>query len=518
MQVPSARCAIMGRSGVESYGPSAPAVHQPVANPQQSKVSNVSSYSRQVVKSFLWQGGAQTAGQVVSWVGTIVVIRFLSPADYGLMAMANVFLGFFLLFADLGFGAAAVQAKDVGHEQLRRLLGLVLFVNLTGCVLTLAAAPVVAALFGEPRLVPVVRVMAVNFLLLAAYVLPQSQLMREMDFRTKARLDVMATVLSAGTSLTVAVLGGGVWALVCGALVLHTVKAIAYNAARPMKIIPVISRTAIGGLAQFGAFVTIDRGLYFLYSQVDILIGGRVLGKDLVGLYAVALSLAVIPMEKVLPIVTQVSFAAYSRIQNDPERVRRNFLRAVQLIALFCFPAFYGMAAVSGDLVPIVLGPRWNELIVPFRLLCFALPLKAIGALYGPALLGVGRPRLNMVNTATSLVLMTAAILVGVSHGVIGMCLAWAIVYPVVFTVNTWRSLRSLGVAAGEFVSRCAFPFAAGLAMGGAVIGLRDALESLGPSIWRLGALVAAGALLYGGCVFLFQRVAVRDLLAAVKS
>ena len=477
----------------------------------------MTSYSRQVVRSFAWQGGAQAAGQVVSWLATIVVIRFLSPADYGLMAMANVFLGFFFLLADLGFGAAAVQAREVGHEQLRRLLGIVLVANVIGCVLTVSAAPFVAQLFAEPRLANVIRLLSINFLLLATFVVPQSQLMREMDFKTKARLDVFSAVLAAATSLGVAVAGGGVWALVAGALVLHSTKAIAYNIARPMRVSPVVSWAALGGLAQFGALVTIDRLLYFLYSQVDILIGGRVLGKEIVGLYAVALALAVIPMEKVLPVVTQVSFAAYARIQHDPERVRRNLLRAVQLIALFCFPAFYGMAAVAGDLVPIVLGPRWHDLIVPFQLLCLALPLKAIASLYQPALLGVGSPKVNVVNMALALVMMTLAIVVGVREGLIGMCLAWAIAYPIVFTVITLRSIRTLGVGFSEFVSKCAFPLVASIAMAVAVVGLRDALGPSGPSMLRLAALVGVGALLYGGCVLLFQRIAVRDLLTAVR-
>ena len=478
----------------------------------------MSSYSRQVVQSFLWQGGAQTVGQIISWIATIVVIRFLSPADYGLMAMANVFLGFFFLVADLGFGAAAVQAEEVDGDQLRRLFGIVLMTNGMACVVTFGVAPVVAALFREPRLANVIRVLSVNFLLLSAFVLPQAQLMREMDFRSKARIDVAAMALSAVSSLVLAVLGGGVWALVAGALVLNGARAILYNLVRPTRVAPVFSWRAIGALAQFGMLVTVDRLLYFLFTQVDVLIGGRVLGKELVGLYAVALALAVIPMDKVLPVITQVSFAAYSRIQNDHERVRRNLLRAVQLVALFCFPAFYGMAAVANDLVPIVLGPRWTQLIVPFQLLCLALPLKAIASLYQPALLGIGRPRVNLWNMAFALGAMTLAILIGVSHGVVGMCLAWAIGYPVVFTVNTQRSLRTLGVSASDFLSRCCFPFAAGLIMAAAVIAFRDVLEpGVAPSV-RLSSLIVIGAALYGGSVLAFQRMVVQELIAAVRS
>jgi O-antigen/teichoic acid export membrane protein len=476
------------------------------------------SYSQQVVRSFLWQGGAQAAGQAVSWIVTIVVIRLLSPADYGLMAMANVFLGFFLLFADLGFGAAAVQARTVEREQLRRMLGIVLVTNVGGCLLAFGAAPFVAAFFGEPRLSVVVRVLSVNFLLLAIYLLPQSQLLREMDFRTKARIDVVALIAAAAASLTLAFAGFGVWALVAGSLVTHSVKAVAYNVARPVAVVPAFSWQAITGLARFGALITVDRLLFFVYGQADIAIGGRVLGKEAIGLYAVALSLAAIPMEKVLPVITQVSFAAFARIQSDPDRVRRNLMRAVQLISLFTFPAFLGMAAVAGDLVPVVLGPKWIDLIVPFQLLCLVLPLKALAAAFPPALFGVGRPGVNVVNMAVALVVITAAILVGVQYGVIGMCLAWLIAYPVVFAVISWRSLRALDTRYSEFLERCAFPVMASLTMAAGVIALREALMPLGVSVARLAVLVAAGAMIYGGLVFLFQRVAVRELIAVVRS
>jgi O-antigen/teichoic acid export membrane protein len=477
----------------------------------------VTSYRQQVVHSFLWQGTAQAAGQAISWLATIVVIRLLSPGDYGLMAMANVFLGFFILFSDLGFGAAAIQAEVLEHEQLQRMLGIVLVVNVGGCLLTLGAAPLLGAFFGEPRLAPVVRVMSLSFLLNAAYVVPQSMVLREMDFRRRARIDILAMVLGALTALSLAAAGLGVWALVASALMTQAVKAVAYNVSRPVAVMPVFSWGAAGGLARFGALITIDRLLFYLYSQADVVIGGRVLGKEAIGLYSVALSLAATPMDKVLPVITQVSFVAFSRIQSDPERVRRNLLRAVQIISLVSFPAFLGMAAVAGDLIPIVLGSRWVDLIVPFQLLCLVLPLKAVASLFPPALFGVGRPAVNVANMAISLATMTAAILVGVQHGVVGMCFAWVIAYPAVFGVTSWRSLHALGARVTAFLGRCAFPAVASVTMGAAVLAARVALGPLAVSALRLGVLVGTGVVLYAGFVYAFQRGAVRDLLAVVR-
>jgi O-antigen/teichoic acid export membrane protein len=329
---------------------------------------------------------------------------------------------------------------------------------------------------------------------------------------------MLAAGLSAATALAMAAAGHGVWALVGSAMMMHAVKAVAYNTVRPLAVVPRLSSAAITRLARFGVLATTSSLLYFVFGQIDVVIGGRVLGKDAIGLYAVALSLATIPMQKILPVLNQVSFAAFSRIQSDRERVRRNLLRGAQLVGLVCFPVFLGMGAVAPDMVPVVLGDRWSQLIVPFQLLCLVLPFKAIAALYSPALFGVGRPGVNVGNMVVAVGAMSAAILVGVQHGLVGLCLAWVIAYPGVFAVMTWRSLRTLEASAGQFLGRSAFPAVAGVLMALGVMGLREMLGPHGASALRLCALVAWGVLLYGGLVLLFQRNTVRELLAVARS
>lgn len=475
------------------------------------------TYSQQVVRSFAWRGVAQLAGQFCTWASTLIVIRLLAPGDYGLMAMASVFIGLFFVFGDLGLGAAVIQAPTLAGDQLSRLFGIILVVNALGCAMMLICAPAIAAFFGEPRLVLIIRILTVNFLLVALYTLPQSQLMRDLEFGLLARVDLTAGLSAAATSLLLAYLGFGVWALVSSTLILHGVKVIGLNLIRPTPLVPVFSLSSLSGLAGFGLLVTLDRLLFFMYGQADVLIGGRFLGKEALGIYAVALSLATIPMEKVLPVITQVSFAAFARIQADVTRVQRNLLRGLRLVSLACFPACLGMAAVAGDLIPVVLGPGWNGMIVPLQILCLVLPFKVIAALFPPALFGVGRPGVNVRNMAISMVAMACAMLVGVQFGVIGLCLAWLIAYPLVFVVIAHNALTPLGVSLRDFLGCVAFPAAGSLAMAVAVTGLHELLGLSGPSPLRLGVLILAGVAIYAALVFSFQRHAVRDLYAVIR-
>ena len=420
---------------------------------------------------------------------------------------SSIFFASYFLVADLGFGAAAVQAQSIDREQLRRMFAIVLVTSVLGMLAMVLGAPYAAGFFGEPRVVPVMRVLAIDFLLTALYVLPQSQLVRELDFKRKSKVDLAGMLAGALAAMAAALSGWGVWALVTGVLSASATKAVAYNVVRPIPMLPVFSLQTVRSMVRFGMLVTAGRILFFLYGNVDKAIGGKVLGNEALGLYAVALTLAAIPMEKVLPAITHVSFAAFSRIKTDAERVRRNLLRGTKLVSLACFPAFFGMAMVAPELLPLLLGPRWADLVFPFQVLALSLPLKAIAALFAPALWGVGRPGVNAGNMAIALGVMSVALLVGVQYGLIGMCFAWLIAYPFVFAAIATRSLRTLGIPLGAFLEQLVFPAAASVTMAGALLGLRYAMGPVELPLLRAALFIAAGA---------FHMAKVSDLVVAV--
>src|SRR5262245_59552190 len=155
------------------------------------------TFAQRLMRSFAWEGGGQTAGQLITWASTLVVIRLLTPVDYGLMAMATLLFGFFIAVADLGVGFASVQARSIERTQLRGIFGLVISTNLACAAITFLTAPLVAQFFGDPRITPLARVLSLNFLILPFSALPSIQLVRRMDFRTKARIDIQASVAGA---------------------------------------------------------------------------------------------------------------------------------------------------------------------------------------------------------------------------------------------------------------------------------------------------------------------------------
>jgi O-antigen/teichoic acid export membrane protein len=132
------------------------------------------TFSARIVAGFGWTAGGRFLGQLVAWGVSIVVVRILTPEDYGLLAMAAVLTGFVALFSELGLGWAVVHAQTVDLLTLRKVFGLVVVVNGALFAFVFAVAPLVALFFGEDRLTDIIRVIAVQFLISAPGVIPDA--------------------------------------------------------------------------------------------------------------------------------------------------------------------------------------------------------------------------------------------------------------------------------------------------------------------------------------------------------
>ncbi|HXI09339.1 MAG TPA: lipopolysaccharide biosynthesis protein [Thermodesulfobacteriota bacterium] len=469
-----------------------------------------------VLKSFLWLSTGTFAGQLVSWVSTILVIRLLAPSDYGLMAMGSSFIALLSMLSELGISAAIIQTEHLKDEDIRKIFGLVLITNLAGCAISILASPYVAAFFNEPKLVPLIRLLSLNFVIISLYLVPQSLFIREMDFRKKAHIDILSQVGASAVTLVLAFLGMGVWALATGVLSIHAIKALGFNMARPAWVSPSFRFKDTEALTKFGITVAGSRILYYVYMEADKVIIGKFLGNEILGIYAVSLNLASMAVEKVVPIIIQITFSAYSRAQNDVAWIRRNLLRTAHIIAFLSFPVFLGMAAIAPEAIPLILGARWATIVVPFQFLCLVMPLKALNSILSPAVFAIGKPKVDLVNMAITSASMAGALLVGVQAGLMGICIAWVTAYPVIFCVTCVMYLRALTLPFTDYAAELAFPAGASVLTMGAVLLVKRTVNSALAPLPSLILIIISAILVYLALVVIFKRdeySKLRDLL-----
>jgi teichuronic acid exporter len=264
---------------------------------------------------------------------------------------------------------------------------------------------------------------------------------------------------------------------------------------------PIPSIAELRGSVRFGGWVTVDRILWFGYTNLDVMIAGRALGGALLGAYSVALSLVSIPLDKVMSIVTEVSFSAFSRAQHDRDLFRRGMLGALDMVSLLAFPTFLGMAAVAPEAVALFLGGRWAEAVLPMQILCLAFPFRATGLLFAPALLGAGRARLVVENNAIILGCVAIAIAVGVQWGVVGLCVGWLLGYLPAFCIVAYRTMAALELPTREVIGAMTLSLAGALVMIGAVWLARRLVGVSWPPPAVLASLILVGMGSYGAVV-----------------
>ncbi len=460
---------------------------------------------RQFVHGLKWSALGKALGQVISWVITIVVIRILAPADYGLLAMATVVVALLAHFSDLGLGSALVQAKTIDDRAIGAIFTLLLLLGVALAGLLALAAPLLAWFFDEPRLTWLLAVAGLGFVISGGGAVAEALLRREMNFKALAGADLVNVLVGSLATLAMALHGMGVWALLLGNLIGAAVRMLILNVAVPRRLAPNFHLGACRGYLAFGGYLTASRFAWWFMSQVDLFIAAKLLGKEALGLYSVALNLASLPMEKSLAVINQVSFSAVARIQEQQAAARAGILEGLRWLGYATLPALIGLAATAPDFVPVVLGEGWRGAIVPIQLIALIIPLRMLAAILATAITGFGRADVSFRNTLTGVVIMPACFLVGAQWGAEGLAASWLVAVPLVFALNFPRIAEVTGISAGDLARVYARPALATLVMGAGVLALRAMLNGLLGQPVLLVALIAGGVLIYVPFVLLID-------------
>jgi O-antigen/teichoic acid export membrane protein len=472
----------------------------------------------QVVSGLRWSAGVRLASQLFTWAVTLIVVRLLTPADYGLLAMAMVFVGLLSRVAELGLGPAVVQRQEIDTPLLRKAQGLILLFHASLALLLFLSAPLISAFMEEPRLVLLLRVFSCLFLISAFQVIPEALLQRRLEFRRQSLVDFRSVIVGSVTILAAALAGFGVWSLVLGTFVTQLGKSIGLNLAAPFPHWPSFSLRGTRQLLVFGGNLSGSLFLWFIYMQADVFIAGKWLGKEIVGFYAVAMHLASLPNQRLAGIINQVAFPAFSRMQHDLQQVRSALLAGVRVLALVSFPLLWGISCTAPEAVAAILGSKWTPATFPLAMLSLMMPLRMTSLFVPNALQGIGRPDLILYNNLVAAVVMPISFLVGVQWGLEGLTLAWMFSAIVVFFENMRRTLPPLGLGMADLARSLGPSAAAAATMYAAVAATRLLLPASLSAIVALVVLVAVGAVTYVLASWLFNRRGSGEFVRLLRS
>ena len=377
-----------------------------------------------VLSGARWATALRFTGQAISWLSTIIVVRFISPADYGLNAMLEAPLELLALLCTLGLDLALVRSQNVEEAELRSVFGWLLVVNGLLFLAYFFGSTVIAAYFAEPRLELLAKVSAFLFLLAPFRVIPNALLDRNLKFKLRAFAEFIASTSAAVATLVLAILGAGVWALVTGMLINRILLAIILMILQPWIITPSLSISAVRKIMVFGGIMTFGIMLVLFSDKLAVLIGGPILGAEMLGIFAVAFQFALLPLAKTMPVINSIIFPTFSKFQEQHDAAAYYLGRALAVISLGLFPIMIGLACVSEAFVIMVLGDQWSEVAAPLALLSIVMPFRMTTSFLRPILSSIGRVDLALKSIIIAPVILLPLTLIGANHGLIGLVAA----------------------------------------------------------------------------------------------
>ncbi len=332
------------------------------------------SLAHRTVGGMLWMAWGKAAYSVLHVLVLAVMARLLTPADFGVVSTALVVISFSAIFSQVGLGPALVQRSELEPRHIDTAFAVsTLFGLLLGALIWLTA-PLAAAFFRNPGVIPVLRALAWVFPLQGLGVTAESLAWRELRFRWLANRDVAAYGLGYGVvGIGLALLGWGVWALVAGEIGRLVVRSGILLADRRPNLRAVPERRALGELMYFGGGFTIARVANFLAVQGDNMTVARTLGPTALGLYGRAYSLMAAPATAFGTVMDQVLFPTMARLQDEVKRLAAAYRRGVGFLAVMILPMSSWLFVLAPEVIHTVLGPRWAGVVPPFRILAIGM-------------------------------------------------------------------------------------------------------------------------------------------------
>jgi O-antigen/teichoic acid export membrane protein len=372
--------------------------------------------------------GAQALNFLLRIGSVMVLSRLLNPRDFGLVNMVTALTGILTLFRDFGLSAASVQRNDITEEQTSTLF----WVNVAmGAILTIVAmvfAPVVGRFYHEPRLLRVTAVVAVAFVINGFGVQHSALLQRQMRFATLASIDIFSLLVGTTIAIGLAKLGAGYWALVAMAVIGPFVTTVAVWRATGWFPGPPERGVGLRSMLRFGGTMTLSSlVLYVAYNFVNVLLG-RYWGAEATGMYSRAYQLIRIPTDNLNSSVGEVAFAALARIQNEPARLRRYFLKGYSVVLALTLPITIACALFANDVVAVLLGPKWQDAGAIFRLLAPTILVFAIVSPLGWLLSALGLIERGLKIALVFAPFMIVGCLLGLPYGPTGVAVAYSTV------------------------------------------------------------------------------------------
>lgn len=473
---------------------------------------------RRATAGVLWAFAERFSQELIGFVVFVLLARLLGPADFGVVALAGVFVAFTGLFLDMGFSSAIIQRRDLKPADLDTAFWMNVGISVPMCLLLMGLSGPIANAFDQPALGSVLVWLSPVLILRALVMTQQTLLRRNFGFRALALRGALSLLTGGIAGVALAMEGAGPYSLVAQQWTMALTAIVVLWRASKWRPGFQISRESFRSLFTFGLPLVGDAVVRFVSDRSAVLLIGYQLGAAASGLFAVSSRV----MRHVLGLtgmtVNRVTLPAFSELQTDRQRLVRAYYATQRYSAMASFPAFAGLIAVAPEALVLLLGERWAEAALVVQIMALGQLLGNLAVQNTNVMIAVGRPNLVFRLQVARAIFSVVGVVIALRWGILGVAIALAL-RPIIFMPLGWYLVsRLIDLRFADWLRAIRAPLLAMLAMSAVLLGLRLSLAGeVSPNL-LLAILIVVGALTYVLMLWLIEPATARDIRSTLGS
>ena len=386
----------------------------------------------------------------ITFLVGLVLARLLTPEEYGIMAMIAIFIAISNSIIDSGFSNALIRKTRIERVDYNTVFYFNLTVSILIYVLLHLAAPAISVFFKEPVLLAVIRVIGWALIINALAIIPRTQFVRNVDFKTQTKVSLISSISSGVIGIGMALGGMGVWSLVGQQLsrqFLNTLFLWVYSKWHPVWE---FSTESFKELFGFGSKLLLSGLLNTIYKNIYYIVIGRFYTSAQLGQYTRAEQFNMIFSSNLTSVVQRVSYPVLSSIQEEPERLREAYRKVIKITMLITFACMLGLAAVAKPLILILIGEKWLPAVYFLQIICFSGMLYPLHAINLNILQVKGRSDLFLKLEIIKKIIAVGPIVMGIIYGI--ECMLWGgvLISFIAYFLNSYYSANLINYPTSE--------------------------------------------------------------------
>jgi O-antigen/teichoic acid export membrane protein len=453
---------------------------------------------QQVFIGSVWSLAGTAGQQTVNFILFVMLARLLSPADFGVIAIAAVVVEVLALIGCLGQVQALVQRETLDDTAASTSFWMLQAFGLAMTAAVFFSAPAVASVFDTPALVSVLQLLAPVCLLQTLSAVPEAWLRRSFGFKWLAARTVVASILGGVVSVGMALYGFGIYAMVGQRLVIALVLTLMVWWNSPWRPRLLWSLADALALARVGGDLGVVSVLQIANVRIIDVAVGYLFGPSVLGQLRIAWKIFDFVMAVAVQPIVNVSLSALSRLQGNSPAMASATIRLIGVCATALYPIFFGIAVVAPDVVPALFGDKWGDAILFVQILSPIAVAATVNYFLTSTLTAAGRTRWILWQALAQVALAIVLTVASAPFGVAYVLASNVLRATIIALLNVWLLKLAIGAAPAALGRGLMPPLAAAVAMTAVLVAARPLfVDFFDMALLRAVATAGAGAALY---------------------